>query len=211
MSAPNLRRVGWLAITVALALSTILFWHAREADRAIAEQRRIELEHKEAEYREIAAMRAEADAKLAEANMRLADFDARDDALEDIRSSANHVFVVLDHQGRVLVWSDGAERATGWSREEMFGQTLERIMRPEEYQRHMGAIQKKLADKASWKKIKPVICTIIHRDKERAPREWVVTPRVVPSQKDPEHPTLMALLDRPQNYEAQPVEVGSAP
>jgi PAS domain S-box-containing protein len=213
MSAPNLRKVGWLAITVALSLSTILFWHAREADRAIAEQRKVELEQKAAEVAEIAAKHAEADtklaeanAKLSEANMRLADFDARDAALEDIRSSANHVFVILDDEGRVLVWSDGAERATGWTREEIFGQTLERIMGPEDYQHHIAAIKRKLADKSTWKKINPVICTIVHKDPAKDPREWVVTARVVTSQKDPEHPTLMALLDRPENFQSLPPE-----
>jgi two-component system CheB/CheR fusion protein len=47
-----------------------------------------------------------------------------------LQQEQEHAIVLLDPEGRVVSWLGGAERTLGWSRDEMIGQTLERIFTP---------------------------------------------------------------------------------
>lgn len=50
--------------------------------------------------------------------------------LQDVLDLVGEAVVCMDLQGRVLVWNRASERLTGWTRDEIIGSTVDRVVPP---------------------------------------------------------------------------------
>lgn len=184
--------LGWVIPCAILTGAAVYSQYQTQAWRARVNAKQEALDTLE---RKIQDTQKELDSKRLE----LQDVDKLNEALEDVRDAANHVFIMLDTEGRVIVWNKGAERVTGWTQEEMMGQTLERLMPAEIYPQHRDALIARISDKSQWRKVSRVQCELIYKDDAKPRRDWIITVRVVQSVRHPDRPSMMALLDKPEN------------
>lgn len=131
----------------------------------------------------IAGLRDAAESKLAAAQAeliearaireqqaaKLADIAARDQALAPLHEVLGHGVMRIDADGRVLEWNKTLENWTGWTAEEMFGHTLERVMRPDDYADHAAGYPKWLTDPNSDITTIYLDCDLLPRDRAKPP------------------------------------------
>jgi len=112
-------------------------------------------------------------ANTARLRQELLDERDRADAFQLAAELSTSARVVLDQDGSVIIWSPGAFLLTGWTREEMLGQLIDRII-PEE----MRAMHHKgfdaVASSIDTKIVTQINCPVLHKDGHRIPCRLMV-------------------------------------
>jgi PAS domain S-box-containing protein len=135
---------------------------------------------------------ARADRKQLEGE--LAVRNAVDAAVHELRESADHGHVVLDLDGRVIEWNPALAAWTGWTKAEMLGNTLERVMAPAAWADHRAGYIKFMADPKNAGKSFKLVCRLQHRDPSKKSTLVQINARAVHPEGQP--PMAIAFIDR---------------
>lgn len=96
-------------------------------------------------------------------------FEERNDAIAALLVSSNHGLTVIDDKGKVKEWNPFLEKLTGISKDEMLGQTLERVMEPEVWKKHDASYRTFFDQKNSAKLTVKINCRITDIEGSRIP------------------------------------------
>jgi PAS domain S-box-containing protein len=135
---------GFLAAVCALAVIGRLY--RRETERVNKERENAAIQ------RELAETRAELLKKQ----------EAEDIVLESIRETAEHGYMALDGEGRVIHWNPGMKIITGRDLAYMEGKTLREVMEEEDYQAHSKHYPGWIKDPATDDKVLRLNCRLLH-------------------------------------------------
>lgn len=156
-----------------------------------------------AHFHEKAVAKAKTETELARTKAKLAEMKltvegAEDNALLAMRESAGHGYMELDKDSRVIDWNPALVEWTGYALEEMKGQTLARVMAPEDYAKHSAAYPNWIAADDSRITTLRLDCKLVAKDGRKIP--VIVTARKVPAVEGvgDELPKAMGLIDRPK-------------
>jgi PAS domain S-box-containing protein len=118
-------------------------------------------------------------------------------AITVLRDSADHGYMELDYEGKVLVWNASLTRLTGYSEAEMLGHTLEKVMAPEDYIPHSQSYPEWIKAEDSKITTLRLECRLI--DKAGKKHKVIVTARKVPASMLGEQPRAIGLIDQPRH------------
>ncbi|NTV12932.1 MAG: diguanylate cyclase [Desulfobulbaceae bacterium] len=121
--------------------------------------------------------------------------------LQAILESAIHAIVVVNDRGQVIEWPSQAELLCGWSKSEMLGKPISRIMPQRIREIHQALIPEVLQGQHGAIFGKRIETTIINRDEFEVPVELAVTMTRVGDR--PEITLFMHDITERKNYEAQ--------
>jgi len=121
--------------------------------------------------------------------------------LQAILESAIHAIIVVNDRGQVIEWPSQAELLCGWSKNEMLGQPITRIMPPRLREIHQRLIPEVLRGQHGTTFGKRIESTILNRDEFEVPVEIAVTLTKVGDR--PELTLFMHDITERKNYEAQ--------
>ncbi len=121
--------------------------------------------------------------------------------LRAVFESAIHAIVMVNDRGRIAEWPPQAELLCGWSRDEIIGQPVSRIMPSRFRKMHKSMMADVLAGKRGRNFGKRIETTILYRDEFEVPVELAVAlTRIGDSQ---EFTLFMHDITERKNYEAQ--------
>jgi len=121
--------------------------------------------------------------------------------LQAILESATHAIVVINDRGQVIEWPGQAELLCGWSKSEMLGKSISRIMPHRLQEMHQALIPEVLQGQHGAIFGKRIETTIINHDDFEVPVEIAVTMTTVGDR--PEITLFMHDITERKNYETQ--------
>lgn len=86
------------------------------------------------------------------------------EAFAALLDSRDTMVVILDRQGRVAKWNPAAVRFSGYTEDEMLGQTLERVMTPQGWAIHAPGFKRFMTDPKSKGRVLIVPCDLVGND-----------------------------------------------
>jgi PAS domain S-box-containing protein len=114
----------------------------------------------------------------------------------DLQASDTYGLARLDSQGRVIEWNKALEKWTGYTQQEMLGQTLHSVMEPEVADRHQKAFEKAMHSEFDPEKLTVVRCKITNRDQTKPPQPVLVSVRAFPEGRNGPYATAMVSLEK---------------
>ena len=114
-----------------------------------------------------------------------------DYVIQELRRTAEHGYLALDEEGKVIRWNPGMENMTGKTLGQMLGQTLESVMDPKDFAAHHKAYIPWIQNPETDIKTLRLECRLLHTDGSRRP-VYVTARKVV--LKDV-HPYALGLVD----------------
>lgn len=189
---PTSRRNLLIATGLAAALCVSLgvnHFHAKAIEKRNLEIRAVQAEAKSARKDAEAARIAAAAAKL-----KAEELEIRRLATEALLDSPYYGWAILDSDGLVEEWSPALAAWSGYTREEMVGEDVTKLMLDEKRELHTSGYAQLIADPRSIGKTFIVDCDLVPKDPSKKPIPVRVNARVVelPHGK----PYALAFIDR---------------
>lgn len=115
-----------------------------------------------------------------------------DSAINALWESADHGFLALNHEGKVKEWNPALARWTGYSAEEIVGDTLEKVMEPKIFRNHHDHYLQWINQEHVEDKTLVINCYLVSKDRNVYIPVRVTARKVKFREGDPE---AIALLD----------------